>query len=111
MSSAFTPQIVAASSSDSLQAVTAASNKRPTTSKGAVAQDLDVAHAIGLALAAGADRWTAMEGGMPVIVDGECIGGIGVSGGSWTADAGLARAAVESIGASVTIEAQIEAKK
>ncbi len=97
--------------SSTTKAVTAASNKRPTTSKGAVAQDLDVAHAIGLALAAGADRWTAMEGGMPVIVDGECIGGIGVSGGSWTADAGLARAAVESIGASVTIEAQIGAKK
>ena len=38
--------------SSTTKAVTAASNKRPTTSKGAVAQDLDVAHAIGLALAA-----------------------------------------------------------
>lgn len=88
------------------KAVTAASNKRITTSKGAVGQDLDTAHAVGLALAAGADRWTAMEGGAPVIVDGECIGGVGVSGGNWSADAALAQAAVESIGASAKLDAK-----
>ena len=31
-----------------------------TTAKGAVGQDLDISHAIGLALAAGPERWTAM---------------------------------------------------
>src|SRR3979411_975662 len=36
------------------KAVTAASNRRPTGSKGAQGQSLDVAHALGLALAAGA---------------------------------------------------------
>jgi glc operon protein GlcG len=82
------------------KAVCAASNKRPTTSRGAQAQQLDVAHAIGLALAAGAERWTAMEGGCPVIADGECIGGIGVSGGDWATDERIAQQAVESIGAS-----------
>ena len=92
--------------SSTTKAVTAASNKRPTTSKGAVGQDLDTTHAIGLALAAGTDRWTAMEGGMPVIVDGECIGGIGVSGGNWSHDSALAQAAVESIGASIQIDAK-----
>ena len=45
------------------KAVCAASNRRPTTAKGAAGQDLDVSHAIGLALAAGPERWTAMEGG------------------------------------------------
>src|ERR1041384_2514666 len=35
------------------KAVCAASNRRPTTAKGAVGQDLDGTHAIGLALAAG----------------------------------------------------------
>lgn len=90
--------------SSTTKAVTAASNKRPTASKGAVAQDLDTTHAIGLALAAGPDRWTAMEGGMPVIVDGECIGGIGVSGGNWSHDSALAQAAVESIGGSTQID-------
>src|ERR1700674_5548315 len=82
------------------KAVCAASNKRPTSPKGAQAQPLDVAHALGLALAAGPERWTAMEGGYPVIVDGECIGGIGVAGADWAPAERIAREAVESIGAS-----------
>jgi len=81
------------------KAVCAASNKRPTSSHGAQGQALDVAHALGLALAAGPGRWTAMEGGCPVIVDGDCIGGVGVSGGDWATDERIAREAVESIGA------------
>src|SRR5262245_51433494 len=81
------------------KAVCAASNKRPTTSQGAQGQTLDVAHALGLALAAGPERWTAMEGGCPVMVDGECIGGVGVAGADWATDERIARAAVESIGA------------
>ena len=80
------------------KAVCAASNKRPTSSHGAQGQALDVAHALGLALAAGPERWTAMEGGCPVIVAGECIGGVGVSGGDWATDERIAREAVESIG-------------
>jgi uncharacterized protein GlcG (DUF336 family) len=86
--------------SSTTKAVCAASNKRVTSPRGAVGQDLDVAHAIGLALAAGPERWTAMEGGAPILIDGECIGGIGVSGGDWQTDERIARAAVESIGAS-----------
>src|SRR6266849_8569254 len=86
--------------SSTTKAVCAASNKRSTSSQGAQAQPLDTAHALGLALAAGPERWTAMEGGCPVIVDGECIGGVGVAGGSWEFDERLAREAVESIGAS-----------
>ena len=43
------------------KAVCAASNKRLTGSRGAQGQALDVAHALGLALAAGPERWTAME--------------------------------------------------
>jgi uncharacterized protein GlcG (DUF336 family) len=82
------------------KAICAASNKRTTSAKGAVGQDLDITHALGLALAAGPERWTAMEGGAPVLVDGQCIGGIGVSGGDWQTDERIARAAVESIGAS-----------
>ena len=81
------------------KAVCAASNRRQTTSHGAVGQSLDVAHAIGLALAAGPERWTAMEGGCPVLVGGECVGGIGVAGGSWEHDQKLAKEAVEAIGA------------
>ena len=84
------------------KAVCAASNRRPTSANGAAGQDLDVTHALGLALAAGTERWTAMEGGVPIMVDGECIGGIGVSGGDWETDLRIAQAAVESIGAKWT---------
>jgi glc operon protein GlcG len=81
------------------KAVCAASNKRPTSAHGAQAQPLDTVHAIGLALAAGVERWTAMEGGCPILIDGECIGGVGVSGGNFEFDERVARAAVASIGA------------
>jgi uncharacterized protein GlcG (DUF336 family) len=86
------------------KAVCAASNRRPTTSAGAQGQPLDPLHALGLALAAGPERWTAMEGGCPIIVDGECVGGIGVAGGDWQLDERIAREAVESIGASWRME-------
>src|SRR6185295_10047550 len=82
------------------KAVSSSSNKRATSAKGAVGQDLDVTHALGLALAAGASRWTAMEGGVPILVNGECVGGVGVSGGDWETDQKIAQAAVASIGAS-----------
>lgn len=84
--------------SSTTKAVTAASNKRPTTTRGAQGQDLDTLHAIGLSLAAGPNRWTAMEGGFPIIVDGECLGGIGVSGGDWQQDEDIAKAAIEAVG-------------
>jgi uncharacterized protein GlcG (DUF336 family) len=86
--------------SSTTKAVCAASNKRLTSARGAQAQELDAAHALGLALAAGPGRWTAMQGGCPVIAGGECIGGIGVAGGDWETDERIAQAAVESIGAS-----------
>jgi glc operon protein GlcG len=88
------------------KAVCAASNKRPTSAKGAQAQPLDVAHAIGLALAAGPERWTAMEGGYPIVFDGECVGGIGVSGGTWEFDDAVAREALAAIGAGHAIDAE-----
>ncbi len=93
------------------KAVCAASNKRITSSKGAQGQALDAAHALGLALAAGPERWTAMEGGCPIIVEGECIGGIGVAGGNWKFDEDLAREAVEAIGARTGIDAKPSGRK
>ena len=79
------------------KAVCAASNRRGTGSKGAVGQSLDVAHALGLALAAGPERWTAMEGGWPIMAGDQCIGGVGVAGGNFEFDEKLAREAAESI--------------
>lgn len=82
------------------KAVCAASNRRATSARGAQGQALDTAHALGLALAAGAERWTAMEGGCPILVDGQCLGGVGVAGASWDVDEMIAREAVKAIGAS-----------
>ena len=79
------------------KAVCAASNKRSTGSTGAVGQSLDVLHALGLALAAGPERWTAMEGGCPVMAGNECIGAVGVAGGNWEFDERLAKEAAASI--------------
>ncbi len=90
--------------SSTTKAVCAASNKRPTSAQGAQGQALDAVHALGLALAAGPERWTAMEGGYPVLIDGECVGGIGISGGTWEFDDRAARAAIESIGAQWRLE-------
>ena len=79
------------------KAVCAASNRRNTGSTGAVGQSLDVLHALGLALAAGPERWTAMEGGVPIMAGSECIGGVGVAGGNWEFDEKVAREAVEAL--------------
>ena len=79
------------------KAVCAASNKRATGSKGAQGQALDVQHALGLALAAGAERWTPMEGGCPIMAGDECIGAVGVAGGDWAFDERVAKEAAEAI--------------
>lgn len=79
------------------KAVCAASNRRPTGPLGAQGQPLDAVHAIGLALAAGAERWTAMEGGCPILVGADCLGGVGVAGGSFELDERIAREAGEAV--------------
>jgi glc operon protein GlcG len=79
------------------KAVCAASNKRATGAKGAQGQALDVSHALGLALAAGPERWTAMEGGAPILAGEQCIGGVGIAGGDWSFDERVAREAAEAI--------------
>ncbi len=83
--------------SASTKAVCAASTRRATGAKGAQGQALDVTHALGLSLAAGAERWTAMEGGCPVMAGNECIGAVGVAGGDWQFDERVAREAAESL--------------
>jgi glc operon protein GlcG len=83
----------------STKAVCASSTRRMTSARGAADQELDLAHSLGLAIAAGPERWTSMEGGAPILIDDECIGGIGVSGGDWETDQKIAQSAVESIGA------------
>jgi uncharacterized protein GlcG (DUF336 family) len=45
------------------------------------------------------ERLVVFGGGLPILLDGECIGGIGVSGGSEDQDQACAEAALQAIGA------------
>jgi len=76
------------------KAVCAASNGRPTGSRGAQGQTLEDVQVLSLTLAAGPKNWTAINGGWPILVGAECLGGIGVSGGTREQDAEIAEAAL-----------------
>jgi uncharacterized protein GlcG (DUF336 family) len=47
------------------------------------------------------ERLVTFGGGFPIVVDGEVIGGIGVSGGHYTDDMKVAQAALDSAGLTV----------
>lgn len=73
------------------KAESAASHRQPTSR-------LDPDLELKLALASGGGL-TNLEGGFPVIVNGICIGGIGVGSGTGAQDVACARAALAAIGA------------
>jgi uncharacterized protein GlcG (DUF336 family) len=43
------------------------------------------------------DRFVPYGGGVPIVVDGHVVGGLGVSGGHWSADAAIAEAALAAL--------------
>jgi glc operon protein GlcG len=51
---------------------------------------------LGLALATGG-KLTCIRGGLPLMVDGQCVGGIGVSAGTEEEDVQVAQAGVEAL--------------
>jgi glc operon protein GlcG len=55
-----------------------------------------VMNSLGLALASD-DKLTCLRGGLPLMVDGQCVGGIGVSGGPDTDDVLVAQAGVDAL--------------
>lgn len=73
------------------KAITAASHRQPTSR-------LDPSNEIKLAIAAGG-RLTNLEGGLPIVIDGQCIGAVGVGSGTGVQDVEVARAALAAIGA------------
>ncbi len=73
------------------KAITAASHRQPSSR-------LNPADEIKLSLAAG-QRLTNLEGGLPIVIDGICVGGIGVGSGKAAEDVEVARAALKAIGA------------
>lgn len=75
------------------KAISAASHRQPTSR-------LDPALELKLAIAAGG-RLTNLEGGLPIIIDGVCVGGIGVGSGKGSEDVAVAEAALAALGAQI----------
>jgi uncharacterized protein GlcG (DUF336 family) len=73
------------------KAITAASHRQPTSR-------LDRTLEVKLALAAG-KRLTNLEGGLPIVFNGICVGGIGVGSGTGVQDIEVAQAGLAAIGA------------
>ena len=71
------------------KAMTAASTGLPTG-------DLPPASEVKLGLASGG-RMTNLKGGLPIIVDGQIIGGIGVGSGTGDQDREVAQAAIDAL--------------
>ena len=49
------------------------------------------------AAAAGGGKLTTLKGGVPVVVDGQVVGGVGVGGGTGEQDAEMARAGIQKL--------------
>lgn len=73
------------------KAITAASHRQPTSR-------LNPADEIKLAIAGGS-RLTNLEGGLPIVIDGQCVGAVGVGSGTGAQDVEVARAALAAIDA------------
>lgn len=74
------------------KAISAATRKRPTAEEGGG----DPIMTIRLALAA--ERLTGIGGGLPIVVEGQVVGGIGVSSGTMDEDTVVARAGLAALG-------------
>ena len=70
----------------------AASNRLPTWKIGSTGTEVSDFGALALTLAAGPELYAAFPGGLPIVADGHCVGGIGVSGGTGEQDVEVARA-------------------
>jgi len=53
-------------------------------------------HSLAITLAAGPDKVVKVQGGLPIIVQGQCIGGVGVSGAAHI-DAEIAQTGLDSL--------------
>jgi uncharacterized protein GlcG (DUF336 family) len=80
-----------------VKARAAASNRLPTGKIGSTGNPLNDHMAIALPLAAGTDMYLTFAGGLPILVDGHCVGGVGVGGGTGTQDEEVARAGIAAL--------------
>ena len=70
----------------------AASNGIPTAKVGATGNELSDYHAIAITLACGPGAFITLPGGLPIVVNDACIGGIGVAGGTGDQDVLIGKA-------------------
>lgn len=74
----------------------AAALRRAPTGRTPASGDPDPILSLGLSLATDG-KLTAIRGGLPLIVDGQCVGGIGVSAGTEDQDVEVAQAGVDAL--------------
>jgi glc operon protein GlcG len=80
-----------------VKARAAASNRLPTGKINSSGQPVNDHMAIALPLAAGTDMYLTFAGGLPIMVGGHCVGGVGVSGGTGEQDAEVASAGIAAL--------------
>jgi len=71
------------------KAITAASHRVPT---GGMAVEMETRLAIAMK-----GRFTNLKGGLPILVDGHCVGGIGIGSGTGDQDLDCARAGIAAL--------------
>lgn len=79
------------------KARSAAFKQLPTGKTGTLGNPLDDHMAIALTLAGGPENFVTFSGGFPVEIQGECVGGIGVSGGRGEQDQAVAQAGLDAL--------------
>jgi uncharacterized protein GlcG (DUF336 family) len=87
-----------------LQTITIAENKArsaafsgiPTGKRSKAGNEGNDHHLLAITLAAGTDKVVTVQGGIPILVSGQCVGGVGVSGAAH-ADGEIARAGAETL--------------
>ena len=83
----------------SLTKAVAAALRRVPTGPSPTAENPSVFLSLGLSLATDG-KLTPIRGGLPVFVENQCVGGIGVSGGTEDEDVAVAEAGVRALGKS-----------
>lgn len=79
------------------KAVSAALRRRATADELKLRPE-DPVQSVRTTLAAGADKVTSMSGGIPIFVEDQLVGAIGVSGGSRDQDIPVAQAGIDALG-------------
>ncbi len=76
----------------------AALQQFPTGKKSPTGKERDDHHALAITLAAGPGSFVTIPGGLPISVNGQVVGAVGVSGGVGEQDLEIAQAGVKALG-------------